>query len=91
MKALLHGVGAGPWGHDLEQLAAKARAQGFSLPEQIADALRRLGRLYIASRYPDAHAAGDAASHFGRSDADAAQRDAQDVLEWVDAQWRELQ
>ena len=48
-------------------------------------------RWRVEADHPDAHAAGDAASHFGRLDADAAQRDAQDVLEWVDAQWQELQ
>jgi len=91
LKALLHGVGAAPWGHDLEQLGARALEQGLVLPEEIADALRRLGRLYIPARYPDAHAAGDAASHFAASDAESAIRDARDVLDWVDAQWQELQ
>jgi HEPN domain-containing protein len=90
LKALLHGVGAAPWGHDLDQLAGKARGQGFDLPESVADAHRRLGRLYIPSRYPDAHAAGDAASHFARPDAEAAMEDARAVLEWVDSQWRGL-
>jgi HEPN domain-containing protein len=90
LKALLHGVGAAPWGHDLERLAGKAREQGFVLPEEIADTIRRLSRLYIPSRYPDAHAAGDAASHFGASDAEAAMRDAREVLAWVDARWEDL-
>lgn len=91
LKALLHGVGAGPWGQDLEELAGKARDQGFVMPQETADAFRRLGRLYIPSRYPDAHAAGEVASHFASSDAEAAMRDARHVLDWVDDQWKDLQ
>lgn len=91
VKALLHGVGAAPWGHDLEELAGRARDQSFELPESVADALRRLSRLYIPSRYPDAHAAGEPAAHFAASDSDAAMGDARDVLCWVDDQWSNLQ
>lgn len=91
LKGLLHGVGAAAWGHDLEQLAQRARDQGLIMSQEIADAFRRLGRLYIPSRYPDSHAAGDPASHFAASDAEAAMRDAGDVLSWVDECWEELQ
>jgi HEPN domain-containing protein len=87
VKALLHGVGGAPWGHDLEVLAGRAREQGFEQPESVADALRRLSRLYIPSRYPDAHAAGEAAAHFATSDSEAAMGDAREVLGWVDEQW----
>ena len=91
LKGLLHGVGAAAWGHDLEQLAQRARDQDLAMSQEIADAFRRLGRLYIPARYPDAHAAGDAASHFAASDAEAAMRDARDALSWVDEQWKGLQ
>jgi HEPN domain-containing protein len=90
VKALLHGVGAAPWGHDLDGLAGKANEEGFALPDEIADTLRRLGRLYIPSRYPDAHAAGEVSSHFGASDSEAAIRDARDVLNWVDSEWSKV-
>src|SRR6266571_7513686 len=84
VKALLHGTGAAPWGHDLEVLGRRLADAGIDVPVPVSDALARLGRHYIPARYPDAHALGPAASHYRRSDADEASGDAKVILRFVD-------
>lgn len=91
VKALLHGIGAGPWGHDLVALgAALAQASGGALPDDAEAALRRLSRHYIPSRYPDALPGGSPRSHYGPSDAEQALADAEQVARLVDAMWDDL-
>src|SRR5687768_10772741 len=50
VKGLLHGLGRGPWGHDLVRLGEQI-AETDELPVQVGDALRRLSRHYIPARY----------------------------------------
>lgn len=91
VKALLHGVGSGAFGHDLVDLGARmAEATAEPLTDQTADILNRLSRHYIATRYPDAHPAGTPAGHYGAGDADTALADADAVLEVVARRWRAL-
>jgi len=87
VKALLHGLGRGPWGHDLVRLAGDVVAAGVAVPAEIADACRRLSRHYIPARYPDAHPSGSPGGHYGASDAEDALRDAAAVLVFVDRAW----
>lgn len=73
VKGLLHGIGAGAWGHDLVELGrALGEAIGEAVPTEVAAALRRLSRHYIPARYPDAHPSGSPGSHYGGEDADQA-------------------
>jgi HEPN domain-containing protein len=58
VKGLLHGLGRAPWGRDLVRLGAMLADAGIQPPEHVADAMRRLGRHNIPSRYPDSHPAG---------------------------------
>lgn len=90
LKALLHGVGAGPWGHDLDRLAEMAQETGLNVPMEIEDALRRLGRHYIPARYPDAHASGAPGRHYGDADWRQAERDASAAMSFVDGAWSKL-
>lgn len=90
VKALLHGLGRAPWGHDLVRLGELAVAAGVELSEDVLDAMRRLGRHYVPARYPDAHPSGPAAVHYGASDAAEAIRDAEAVLAAVDRAWGAL-
>ncbi len=90
VKGLLHGVGAGPWGHDLVRLGEALVEQGISLPARLADALRRLSRHYIPARYPDAHPSGPPGLHYGESDAAEALADADAVTRFVDEAWGQL-
>lgn len=91
MKALLHGLGRGPWGHDLVELG-KGLAEGLGSPldRGLADALRRLSKLYIPTRYVDALPPGDPADKFTGDDADEAIADATLVLAEVDDVWRQV-
>ncbi len=90
LKALLHGLGCGPWGHDLVRLGEMVQAAGLEMPDEVMATLRRLGRHYIPSRYPDAHAAGSPGIHYGPEDAQEAIADAERVLAYVDQTWRSL-
>ena len=90
VKGLLHGIGMGPWGHDLPRLGEMAAGGGIAVPTDVADRMRRLGRHYISARYPDAHPSGPAGSHYGEADAVEAIRDAEEILRFVDLAWEEL-
>lgn len=90
VKALLHGLGRGPWGHDLRRMGDWLPEAGVNVPAELADAMRRLGRHYIASRYPDAHASGPPGTHYGASDSDQAIADAGAILEFVGRSWESL-
>jgi HEPN domain-containing protein len=87
VKALLHGLGRGPWGHDLVRLVEGIGEAGVEVPGDVADAARRLSRHYIPARYPDAHPGGSPGSRYSRSDADEAARDAEAVVSFVDSTW----
>ncbi|HXH07561.1 MAG TPA: HEPN domain-containing protein [Vicinamibacterales bacterium] len=91
VKALLHGVGAGAWGHDLVRLGeALTEATGQAPPPPVEAALRRLSRHYIATRHPDAHASGPPDVHYGPEDAAQALSDLDEILAFVDEIWRQV-
>lgn len=91
MKGLLHGAGAGAWGHDLVLLGDAARAAlSEAAPAEVVVALRRLSRHYIPARYPDAHPSGPPGAHYGAEDSSQALADLRVVLDYVDARWRAL-
>jgi HEPN domain-containing protein len=90
MKGLLHGLGRGPWGHDLVALGEMAREAGIDVTSEVADAQKRLGRHYIAARYPDAHASGPPGHHYGEADVAQALDDSKTILWFIDQAWRGL-
>ena len=90
LKALLHGLGRAPWGHDLVRLGEMASDAGVAPPSAIEDVLRRLSRHYIPARYPDAHPSGPPGVHYGAADSGEALSDAGTLLGFVDETWREL-
>lgn len=91
IKGLLHGLGTGPWGHDLVKLGGAVRkAAGAAWPEELDSVLRSLSRHYIPARYPDAYAWGPPGAHYGPEDAREAITQAERVLESVDRLWRAL-
>ncbi len=91
VKALMHGLGRAPWGHDLEKLATMLEEADVPPPRHLRDAMLVLSRFYIAARYPDAHPGGAVGAHFSRRDADQAIADAESILAWVDQTWESLQ
>lgn len=92
VKGLLHGMGAGAWGHDLVELGrAWTEATGDEMAATTASALRRLSRHYIPARYPDAHPAGTPGMHYGADDSAQALADAAAVSGAVAGTWGTLQ
>ncbi|MGH8875671.1 MAG: HEPN domain-containing protein [Acidimicrobiia bacterium] len=92
VKALLHGIGEGAWGHDLTVLVARAAA---ALEEAwdpgLGNVAARLSRHYIPTRYPDAHPTGPPGAHYTDLDAEQALADARLVLETVGVAWQTVQ
>ena len=91
VKGLLHGLGRGPWGHDLDRLGALLVTAGVAVPGAIVDRMHRLTRHYIPARYPDAHPGGQPGDHYGARDADEAIWDAERIIAFVDRVWREAE
>lgn len=91
LKALLHGLGAGPWGHDVIRLGASlADVVDQPLSPDLDEALRRLSDLYIPARYPDAHPERRPGDRYTAADAERALADAELVLGTVDDLWAQL-
>jgi HEPN domain-containing protein len=90
VKALLHGIGAAPWGHDLEDLSRRLTVAGVSVAAELEAPLLRLKRHYIPARYADAHPGGAASDQYLESDARAAIADAEAILAFVDDAWERL-
>lgn len=88
VKALLHGLGRAPWGHDLDRLGGMVTEAGVGVPVTVADAMRRLTRHYIPARYPDAHPGGEPADHYGAADSEQAIADAGAIIAFVDETWK---
>jgi len=85
VKALLHGLGQGPWGHDLIELGnSLAVAVKRPLDPDIQRALTRLSDYYIPARYPDAHPRRSPRDRYAADDADSAIADAGLVIGSVD-------
>jgi HEPN domain-containing protein len=90
VKALLHGLGRAPWGHDLEELTRAVGDAGVELSEDVRAAARQLARHYIPARYPDAHPAASPGSRYVAEDSTGALRAAEVLLEFVDRTWGSL-
>lgn len=91
VKALLHALALGPWGHDLVELGSTARdVAGAPWPGGLDQALLRLSRHYIPARYPDAHAGGPARERYGPSDSEQALSDAELTIAQIDRLWAAL-
>lgn len=85
VKALLHGIGAGGWGHDLAALVARAaEVIGPEWPADLAGPAERLSRFYLPTRYPDAIPGGTPAERFGAQDAADTAADAALIFDAVD-------
>ncbi|MGH2750100.1 MAG: HEPN domain-containing protein [Actinomycetota bacterium] len=90
IKALLHGLGRGAWGHDVVRLGQEVEEAKLAVPPGVAGALRRLSRHYIPARYPDAHPSGPPSLHYAAEDSEDSISDMQLVLAFVDESWTSL-
>lgn len=84
LKAVLEFRDAGTAGHNLLDLV-RAVSEDGEVPDEIRHAARRLNRLYIPTRSPDAHASGVPAHQYGAEDARDALEDSRAVLEFARA------
>lgn len=88
VKGLLHGVGAGAWGHDLAALThAASPAVGPTWPSSTAAPAERLARFYLPARYPDAMPGGIPGERFTADDAQSAKADCASLFAAVDECW----
>jgi HEPN domain-containing protein len=84
VKGLLHGMGAGAWGHDRVVLGRELGKQmKTALPADVEAALRRLSRHYIPARYPDAHPTGPPSNYYGSEDSEQAMTDYRTIREFL--------
>ncbi len=91
VKAILHGVGAGAWGHDLAPLeAAAGDAIGPAWPADLGPPAERLARFYLPTRYPDAVPGGVPGDRFTAEDEQSAARDRHTIVAAVDRAWSAL-
>lgn len=91
VKALLHGVGAGAWGHDLAALEAiVGEAVGPAWPSDLAGPAERLARFYLPTRYPDAVPGGVPGDRFSAGDEQSAAGDRETIVAAVDHAWQAL-
>jgi len=91
VKALLHGMGVGAWGHDLVELGRSwSEALGEDLGATVHAELQRLSRHYIPARYPDAHPSGSPRAHYGDADSAQAIADAEHLAASVGRVWERL-
>lgn len=87
VKALLHGLGRAPWGHDLEALLQAVADAGVDVSEEVRAAARLLARHYIPARYPDAHPGSSPGFRYVSDDSLHALAAAELLLSFVDANW----
>jgi HEPN domain-containing protein len=87
LKALLHGLGRGPWGHDVEALLESVADAGLDVGDEERAAARLLARHYIPARYPDAHPGSSPGHRYVADDSAQAVAAAERLLAFVDSEW----
>jgi HEPN domain-containing protein len=79
LKAVYQSLGGDARGHDLDGLL-QGLAERLMVPPDLAERATELGKHYIATRYPNAHAAGPPARHYTQGEAQRAIEHAQEIL-----------
>ncbi len=82
LKAVLEHFGAPQTGHNLNHLL-QAAEEYMHATDAVREACRRLNRLYIPTRYPDAFSEGAPAEQYVQVDAQEALHDADTVLRYA--------
>jgi HEPN domain-containing protein len=90
LKALLWGLGSPRTGHSLIELGNALRSMGVEIPADIYEALARLSKFYIPTRYPDAWSEGAPEDYYTDSEAGEALQLAEKVVTWVRDVWKRL-
>lgn len=80
VKALLHGLGVGAWGHSLVELLEALKGQGS---EEVMVYARELDRHYIPSRYPNSYESGYPAMYYDKETAERAIDYCEAIINWA--------
>ncbi|ADN49910.1 HEPN domain protein [Vulcanisaeta distributa DSM 14429] len=88
VKALLHGLGVGAWGHSIVELLDMLRDR-YNI-EGLMPLARELDRHYIPARYPNSFESGYPAMYYDNEVAERAIKAAEAIITWVRERLREL-
>ena len=69
LKAIFQKLGAEAWGHALDELLGEL-APHHAVPAEVVQAAKELDKVYIPTRYPNAHPAGSPRSLYTRIEAE---------------------
>ncbi len=89
IKALLHGLGRGAWGHSLVELLSGLSGVYEDVGTLMTGA-RELDRHYIPSRYPNAFESGYPGMYYDEETARRAIGHAEAILRWAEEKLRAL-
>ena len=79
IKSVYQHLGGEAGGHDLDRLL-EGLAERLPIPPHLTDRVTELGKHYIATRYPNAHAEGPPFRHYTLGEAQRAIEHAEEVL-----------
>ena len=83
VKALLLGLGQPARGHSVLALLRQVSDLQIDVPQPLLESAQRLDRLYIPTRYPDAHPTGSPFEFYNEADAQQALSDARQVIDFA--------
>ncbi|MEM4619254.1 MAG: HEPN domain-containing protein [Desulfurococcaceae archaeon] len=90
LKAILWGLGSPRIGHSLVELGNVLKSIGIEISIDIYEALVRLSKFYIPTRYPDVWSEGVPEDYYTESESREAIEFAEKVIDWVISVWRKL-
>lgn len=91
VKALLYGLGIPAYGHSISKLLILLKSKKVDVPEEIIESAKKLDKLYIPTRYPNAWPEGAPHEYYTKSDATEAIDKAREIIKWVKELWKSLE
>jgi len=83
VEALLLGLGQPARGHSVLALLRQVSDLQIDVPQPLLESAQRLDRLYIPTRYPNAHPTGSPFEFYNEADAQQALSDARQVIDFA--------
>ena len=91
VKALLLGLGQPARGHSILALLRQVSDLQIDVPQTLFESAQRLDRLYIPTRYPNAHPTGSPFEFYNEADAQQALSDARQVINFAEQTFHSAQ
>lgn len=88
IKAILHGLGLGAYGHSVSALLLKLPKELD--PSDVMQEAKTLDKYYVPTRYPNAWSDGLPTDYYTRQDSLQAINYAEKIIKWVVSVWRSL-